>query len=91
MPSNQNKKKSAKAKPVKKEPVKKDTKPAKASGAGKASKVSITPSLSVSRVESPPDPLEPPETGGALHTCKSSVMVIFTVVEAVFPELSVIE
>ena len=40
MPSNQNKKKSAKAKPVKKEPVKKDTKPAKASGAGKASKVS---------------------------------------------------
>ena len=58
---------------------------------GKASKLSLTPSPSVSTTgELPP----PPGAGGVgiiLHVLKSSVTVIFTVVEAVFPEESVTE
>ena len=59
---------------------------------GNASEVSSTPSLSLSRLELPQlDPPEPGDTSGVPQTWRSSVMVIFTVVEAVFPELSVIE
>ena len=53
--------------------------------AGKASSESITPSLSKS-----PSELEPEEPPDTLQTFKSSVIVIFTVVEAVFPDESVI-
>ena len=59
---------------------------------GNASTLSSTPSPSVSTTTEPLPP--PPGAGGVgieLQVLKSSVTVIFTVVEAVFPEVSVTE
>ena len=58
---------------------------------GNTSNVSLTPSPSVSTIDPPPMGPEP-GVDIELHTPKSSsVIVMFTVVDAVFPELSVTE